>query len=185
MNLSLFVWCFSALLPSLCVFSFLFFILSHLLSLTFLILTPPPQRRDKARRQSSWAHLFVYIHLLRHKALMESNHSSPAAGICARVNVDTVPQMKTEMNLKTYWIFSRHISRICLLCPQDRVWQNISHATNTLKVLRTSWWRWTIGRTPGQNVLSIHHCFLLAARVNWKHEKRHESSCGEPGMCDS
>lgn len=117
---------------------FFFFTLSRLLSLTFLILTPPPQRRDKARRQSSWAHLFVYIHLLRHKALMESNHSSPAACICARANVDTVPQRKTEMNLETYWIFSRHISKVCLLCPQDSVWQNISHATNMLKVPWTS-----------------------------------------------
>lgn len=81
-------------------------------------------------------------------------------------------------------IFPTHFQGLFIVSTGYNVWHDISHATNTLKVFRTSGWRWTIRRTPGQNV--IHHCFLLVCgRVNWKHEKRHGSSCEEPGVCDS
>lgn len=36
---------------------------------------------EEAPGRSSGAHLFVYVHLWRHQALMESNHLSPAARV--------------------------------------------------------------------------------------------------------
>lgn len=188
MNFSLFVWCFSALLPSLCVFSFLLFSSFPVCFLSLSSFSLPLLRGETklADRVHELICLFIFIYWdIKHWWRPIIPPLLPVSVPVLWRNVDTVPQRKTEMNFETYWIFSRHISKVCFLCPQDSVWQNISHATNTLKVLRTSRWRYTIWLAPGKNILSIHHCFLLAARVNWKHEKRHESSCEEPGMCDS
>lgn len=41
---------------------------------------------EEAPGRSSGAHLFVYVHLWRHQALMESNHLSPAARVGAGVS---------------------------------------------------------------------------------------------------
>lgn len=41
---------------------------------------------EEAPGRSSGAHSFVYVHLWRHQALMESNHLSPAARVSAGVS---------------------------------------------------------------------------------------------------
>lgn len=161
-----FVPCFSALLPSLCVFSFLLF---SSFPICFLSLSSFSLLRGETKladRVHELICLFIFIYWdIKHWWSPIIPPLLPVSVPMLWRNLDTVPQRKTEMNFETYWIFSQHISKVCLLCPQDSVWQNISHATNTLKVLRTSRWQQTIQRTPGKNVLSIIVFFWLRVLI--------------------
>lgn len=65
-----------------CFFPFLLLLFLFLPALSF------PLRENKDIRQSSWAHLFVYILLLWYQPLMESKHHSPADCISVYVHID-------------------------------------------------------------------------------------------------